>query len=36
MQSPKKVVFIDAVHPVLMERLTEIGFLCLDYSKKPK
>jgi D-3-phosphoglycerate dehydrogenase len=36
MNQPLKVVFLDSVHPVLMERLTEIGFLCLDYSKEPK
>ena len=36
MQNPLKVVFLDSVHPVLLERLTEIGFLCLDYSKEPK
>jgi len=36
MQKLKKVVFLDSVHPVLMERLTGIGFLCLDYSKEQK
>ena len=36
MNQPLKVVFLDSVHPVLVERLAEIGFLCLDYSKEPK
>lgn len=36
MNQPLKVLFLDSVHPVIMERLTEIGFLCLDYSKEPK
>ena len=36
MNQPLKVVFLDSVHPVLVERLTEIGFLCLDCSKEPK
>lgn len=31
-----KVVFIDTVHPVLAERLTDAGFICLDVSKNSR
>lgn len=31
-----KVVFIDTVHPVLAERLTYAGFICLDVSKNSR
>jgi D-3-phosphoglycerate dehydrogenase len=30
----RKVLFIDTVHPILEERLTKRGFLCVDASKK--
>ena len=31
MQKPK-IIFIDSVHPILRERLTKMGFKCLDYT----
>ena len=27
-----KIIFIDSVHPILRERLTQMGFKCLDYT----
>ncbi|MBL4624541.1 MAG: 2-hydroxyacid dehydrogenase [Flavobacteriales bacterium] len=30
--SKNKIIFIDSVHPILRERLTEKGFKCLDYT----
>ncbi len=35
MSKPLQVVFLDSVHPVLAERLTERDFVCLDYAKEP-
>lgn len=32
----KKVVFLDSVHPILSERLTQAGYVCIDASTKSK
>ena len=33
---PGKVMFIDSVHPILWEKLTDLGFHCFDFTKKNK
>ncbi|MBT6438617.1 MAG: hydroxyacid dehydrogenase [Flavobacteriales bacterium] len=31
-----KIIFIDSVHPILRERLTQMGFKCLDYTNNSR
>jgi D-3-phosphoglycerate dehydrogenase / 2-oxoglutarate reductase len=35
MPRPLKIVFLDSIHPILIERLCDFGFQCLDVSQEP-